>query len=69
MEMSDAVREQVLTLRTLPQCPNMLSINEVLQFAILHGFCDLADYIGADPIAYAHFVLTGKRCKADEYRS
>ena len=67
--MSDAVREQILTLRTLPQCPNMLSINEVLQFAIQHDFYYLVDYIHADPIAYAHFVLTGKRCQSDENRS
>ncbi len=58
--MPDAVREQILKLRTLPDCPNMFDAPAVQRLAFGCGFYALVDFIETDRKAYAHFILTGE---------
>lgn len=55
----DRVREQILELRTLPDCPNMFDTNAVQRLALNQGFHALVDFIETDRKAYATFILTG----------
>ena len=56
----DLVREQILELRNLPDCPNMFDTNTVQRLAYDHGFYNLVDFIETDRKAYAEFILTGR---------
>jgi hypothetical protein len=54
------LRNQILILRSLPDCPNMFDANAVQRLAFEHGFYELVDFIQTDRKAYAAFILTGK---------
>ena len=58
--MPDKVREEILQLRTLPNCPNMFSVNEVQRLAFDNGMYAAVDWIENNRKAYAHFILTGE---------
>jgi len=55
----DLIRDQILELRNLPDCPNMFDTNAVQRLAFDHGFYNLVDFIESDRKAYAEFILTG----------
>jgi hypothetical protein len=57
--MNEKIKEQILALRTFPDCPNMFDINAVQRLAFDHGFYELVDFIETDRKAYATFILTG----------
>jgi hypothetical protein len=59
-KISGEVQGQILTLRTLPECPNMFDVNTVQRLAFDHGFYELVNFIETDRNAYAHFILTGE---------
>ena len=59
-KMPDEVREQILKLRTLPDCPNMFSINEIMRLALDNGFYAAVDWIGNNSKSYVNFILTGE---------
>ena len=56
----DLVRDQILELRNLPDCPNMFDTNAVQRLAYDHGFYNLVDFIETDRKAYTAFILTGR---------
>jgi hypothetical protein len=56
----DLVRDQILELRNLPDCPNMFDINAVQRLAFDHGLYNLVDFIETDRKAYSEFILTGR---------
>ena len=58
--MPDEVRNELLRLRTLPNCPNMFSINEVQRLAFDNGMYSAVDWIENNRKAYVTFILTGK---------
>lgn len=58
--MSDTVRDQILALRTMPDCPNMFDVNAVQRCAFEHSFFALVDFIETDRKGYVTFVLTGR---------
>jgi len=58
--MNNKVREQILTIRTLPDCPNMFDVTAVQRLAFDNGFYELVDFIETDRKAYSTFILTGK---------
>ena len=58
--MSDRVREQILALRTLPDCPNMFDVRAVQRLAFDHDFYDLVNFIETDRKAYVTFIFTGR---------
>lgn len=57
--MSDRVREQILALRTLPDCPNMFDVRAVQRLAFDHDFYDLVNFLETDRKAYVTFIFTG----------
>jgi len=59
--MSDKVVEEILTLRTLPDCPNMFDLNAVQRLALDNGLYELVHFIETSRKEYAHFILTGER--------
>jgi len=67
-ELTDTILEQILSIRA-SGAVNMFDSKTVQLLAIQRDFFDLADFIEADAIAYAAFILTGKRCQSDENRS
>jgi len=56
----DLVRDQILELRNLPDCPNMFDTNAVQRLAYDRGFYNLVDFIETDRKTYAAFILTGR---------
>lgn len=56
----DLVRDQILELRNLPDCPNMFDTNAVQRLAYDHGLYNLVDFIETDRKAYTAFILTGR---------
>ena len=60
IKMPDVVREEILALRKLPNCPNMFSINEVMRLAFDNDLYYAVDWINENPKAYANFILTGE---------
>lgn len=56
----DFVRDQILELRNLPDCPNMFDTNAVQRLAYDHGLYNLVDFIETDRKAYTAFILTGR---------
>jgi len=58
--MPDEVRDEILKLRTLPDCPNMFDCNAVQRLAFDHGFYSLVNFIETNRKTYANFILTGK---------
>ena len=57
--MSDRVREQILALRTLPDCLNMFDVSAVQRLAFDHDFYDLVNFLETDRKAYVTFIFTG----------
>ena len=57
--MTDTIREQILSLRKLPNCPNMFSIQEVFELALAQGYDELCDFIFTDTRGYCSFILCG----------
>jgi len=59
----DRVREEVLKLRTLDNCPNMFDINAVMRMAFDNGLYHLVDYLQSDAnrAVYATFIMYGDR--------
>ena len=60
MPIPDEVREQILKMRTLPDCPNMFDVNAVQRLAFDSGFYAAVAWIEDNREAYAHFILTGE---------
>ena len=58
--MSERVREQILALRTLPDCPNMFDVRAVQRLAFDHDFYDLVNFLETDRKAYVTFIFTGR---------
>jgi len=58
--MSDTVRDQILALRTMPDCPNMFDVNAVQRLAFEHDMYALVDFLETDRKAYVTFILTGR---------
>ena len=58
--MSDTVRDQILAIRTMPDCPNMFDVSAVQRFAFELGYYNLVDFTETDRKAYVTFVLTGR---------
>lgn len=56
----DKVCNQILALRSLPDCPNMFDVRAVQRLAFDHGFYDLVNFIEIDRKAYATFILAGR---------
>ena len=57
----DKVVEDILKLRTLPNCPNMFDTNAVQRLAFDNEMYELVDFIETERKAYAHFILTGEK--------
>lgn len=60
IRMPDVVREEILALRKLPNCPNMFSVNEVMRLAFDNDFYHAVDWINENPKAYSNFIFTGE---------
>ena len=54
-----AVREQIMKLRTLPDCPNMFDVNAVQRLANDHNMFNLVIYIEENKKDYVNFILYG----------
>ena len=54
------VREQILKLRTLPNCSNMFDIHAVQRLAYDNEFFALVTYLEENKKDYANFILHGK---------
>ena len=58
--MPDEVREQILKLRTLPDCPNMFDVNAVQRLAFDNGMYAAVDWIENNRKSYSNFIFTGE---------
>jgi gamma-glutamylcyclotransferase (GGCT)/AIG2-like uncharacterized protein YtfP len=58
--MDSTVKEQILKIRKMPNCPNMLSINEVQRIAYDMEFYELVNFIEEDRKAYVRFIFAGE---------
>ncbi len=57
----DKVIEELLKLRTLPNCPNLFDIHDVQRLAFDNEMYFLVEFIETDREAYVHLILTGNR--------
>ena len=57
----DAVVDEILQIRKLPDCPNMFDTHAVQRLAFDNGLYNLVDFIETDRKAYSQFILTGNR--------
>jgi len=58
--MTKKVKEQILAIRKLSDCPNMFDTQAVQRLALDNGFYDLVIFIETDRKSYATFIMTGK---------
>jgi len=57
--MDDMVVEQIMAIRKLPDCPNMLDVNAVMHIAYREGCYDLVVFIIDHKREYVNFILYG----------
>jgi hypothetical protein len=58
---TDEVYEEIMQLRRLSDCTNMLSVREVFELAIANDMLISADFIFENTYTFTNFILTGKR--------
>jgi hypothetical protein len=56
----EKVREQILAIRTEPNCPNMFDTNAVQRLAYDLGYYELVNFLETDRGAYSRFILAGE---------
>jgi hypothetical protein len=64
--MNDAIYEQIMAIRKMPNCPNMFDTNSVQQLANSHNFFELVIFIEENKREYSEFILSGKWGDEDE---
>jgi hypothetical protein len=63
---TDTVFAQIMELRKRPDCPNLLSLQEVFALALRLEMCELAELLFERTPIYSNFILTGEREVADD---